>query len=521
MREPNLLAKQFARELGIVRAARDRDHAKAEAAENLHVSTTGAGLTLLYENLRNASENAEENLLLQRAIKRFFKRVYLTPDINNLKDIGSELVTELTLAGYLKNDSVSIDTVNQISQIAIDYTKLRNKLISRFPGNTVERWTTEPMSAAIESKLLDHRLSLAFADFAYSYFLSAIDVNSFFGGKRPNSYEATLFVAVCSALLKSDPSAIRLSLLTRYQISLAKAPDFAKFNMQIDQVFNSSALKRLVHLIDRHGAAFRIILRAMNSNDKLDQHLLSEKSFLGPYDAAISESYTTISRNINRGIVRSVIFLVITKFIIGIAAEVPYDLMIHGKVIWLALIVNLFTPPLYMIALRLTLSMPNPSNTRALHREAVRILYEPVPTKPFLGRRTGNKFGKGYNAIYSLLVIVVFAGVAYALVRFARFEWVHLIIFFVFISTASFLGFRLSRSIREIEVGEEAQTGVTTVRDFFYMPFVAVGRRISETYAQINIVSRMLDMLVELPLKTILGFLRKWGSFLSAKKDSF
>ena len=174
-----------------------------------------------------------------------------------------------------------------------------------------------------------------------------------------------------------------------------------------------------------------------------------------------------------------------------------------------------------MIALRMTLVMPSATNTRALTREATRILYEPIPTKPFLGRRTGRKFGAGYNIVYALLIMAVFGGVGYLLVKFAHFEWVHLIIFFVFISTASFLGFRLSRSIREIEVGEEAQTSVTMLRDFFYMPFVAVGRRISETYAQFNIISRFLDMFVELPLKTILGFVRRWGSFLNAKKDSF
>ena len=521
MREPNLLAKQFAHELGIVRASQAQDAAIAESAEKLHVSTTGAGLTLLYESLRNASENAEENLLLQRAVRRFFKRIYLTPDNRDLKDVGTELVTELTLAGYIENDSVPITTVNEISGIAAVYTNLRKNLYGRFPNDTIDRWVIDPMSAAIESKLRDHRQNLAFADFAYSFFLNAIDVNGMFGPNKPTSYEAILFVAVCSTLLKSDPATTRLSLIRRYQISLDKAPDFAKFNMQIDQVFDNPALTKLSHLIDRHGAPFRIILRAMNSSEKFDQHLLSEKAFLGPFDAAISESYATISKNINRGIVRSVIFLIITKFIIGIAAEVPYDLMVHGKIIWIALIVNLITPPLYMIALRMTLVMPSATNTRALTREATRILYEPIPTKPFLGRRTVRKFGAGYNIVYALLIMAVFGGVGYLLVKFAHFEWVHLIIFFVFISTASFLGFRLSRSIREIEVGEEAQTSVTMLRDFFYMPFVAVGRRISETYAQFNIISRFLDMFVELPLKTILGFVRRWGSFLNAKKDSF
>jgi len=115
--------------------------------------------------------------------------------------------------------------------------------------------------------------------------------------------------------------------------------------------------------------------------------------------------------------------------------------------------------------------------------------------------------------------LVVFGGISWLLVRYANFEWIHLVIFFTFISTASFLGFRLSRQIREIEVGDEAQNSVTMLRDFVYMPFVAVGRRISEGYSKLNIVSRFLDMFVELPLKTILGFVRRWGSFLSAKKD--
>ena len=515
------MAERFSEELRAVQNARALDHASREQSEKLHVSTTGAGLTLLYENLRNASENAAENLQLQRAIRRYFKRTYLTPDNINLENTGEDLVADLTLAGYIKNDSVPIETVNEISQIALECSNARKKLLQKFPISIADSWTIEPMSAAIESKLRDHRLYSVFADFAYNYFLSAIDIDSMFAGEKPVSYEATLFVAICTTLLKSDPATIRLSLLTRYQVSSAKIVEFAKFNTQIDHIFASDALDRLNHLINRHGAPFRIILRAMNSDEKFAEHLLSEKSFLGPFDSAISESYTTASQNVNRGITRSVIFLVITKFIIGIALEVPYDLVVHGQIAWLALSVNLLLPPLYMIALRLTLLMPGPNNTRALNREATRILFEPIPSKPFLGKRRSKQFGMGYNIAYALAVFAVFTGVGYLLIHYAQFEWIHLAIFFFFISTASFLGFRLSRSIREIEVGDEVQTSVTIVRDLLYMPFVAVGRRISETYAQFNIVSRFLDMFVELPLKTILGFLRRWSSFVSAKKDNF
>ena len=68
-------------------------------------------------------------------------------------------------------------------------------------------------------------------------------------------------------------------------------------------------------------------------------------------------------------------------------------------------------------------------------------------------------------------------------------------------------------------MGDEAQTTASILRDFIYMPFVAVGQKISETYSKLNIVSRAMDMFIELPLKTIIGFLRRWGNFMSTKRD--
>ena len=91
--------------------------------------------------------------------------------------------------------------------------------------------------------------------------------------------------------------------------------------------------------------------------------------------------------------------------------------------------------------------------------------------------------------------------------------------FFIFLSAASFLGFRLSRMIREIESIETHQNGVTLLRDFLYMPFVVVGRYLSDKYARVNVIALMLDMLIELPLKTILRLVRQWSAFISAKKD--
>ena len=99
------------------------------------------------------------------------------------------------------------------------------------------------------------------------------------------------------------------------------------------------------------------------------------------------------------------------------------------------------------------------------------------------------------------------------------FSLVHIGIFLVFISAASFLGFRLSRLVRELEVVRSASNGPTFIRDLVYLPFVVVGRWMSEKYAKVNIVALILDMLIELPLKTVLRLVRQWGAFIDDRKD--
>ncbi|HSW92187.1 MAG TPA: hypothetical protein VLG09_06090, partial [Candidatus Saccharimonadales bacterium] len=133
-------------------------------------------------------------------------------------------------------------------------------------------------------------------------------------------------------------------------------------------------------------------------------------------------------------------------------------------------------------------------------------------------RSVKNSFGAAYNTVYALFFIIVFGGVGFGLWKLG-FSIVHLAIFFIFLSTASFLGFRLSRMVRDLEVVDADQNSVTTVRDFLYMPFVIVGRWISDKYASVNIVAMILDMLIELPLKTVLRLVRQWGAFITSKKD--
>lgn len=161
--------------------------------------------------------------------------------------------------------------------------------------------------------------------------------------------------------------------------------------------------------------------------------------------------------------------------------------------------------------------IPGAANTTAMVDLMGRFLYGSTEA-PVASRRSSRSFGTVYNLVYGMFFLLVFGGVAWFLATL-EFSFVHLLIFFVFLSTASFLGFRLSTMIRELEVVDTDQGGVTVARDFLYMPFVVVGRWISEKYSRVNVVATFLDMVIELPLKTVLRLVRQWSAFISSKKD--
>jgi hypothetical protein len=490
-----------------------------KSSEKVHIVGAGRTVTAAYEQLRNAAEYTEEHLLLQRAIRRFYRRLFLTRDDERIAKCGEELAVELTLAGYVENDSLPIGTIEQIGTEAARYFRAYMYVLEHDNSTNAEEWVTAPLAVQTESLLTNHAGRSAFAQFAYRYFSESIDATSLFGSSIPDSYDTSIFIAVHRMLLKSDNATIRHALLERYQAQPENSEQFMVLNKQLDALLAPEASEKVGRIVNRRGAPLRVLWRMVDDTPDLAELMTHREKFLAAYEAQINTEYQQMNDKINRGIVKSVIFLIITKFLIGLAIEVPYDYVAHGGILWTVLIINLFFPPVYMILLRLTLVLPGQVNTVALTDRMDAILYAERPVLTLTATDTSKgPYSKVFNILYACLFILVFGGVGWGL-WLLGFSFVHLFIFFIFLSTASFLGFRLSRLIREIETVDAEQNGVSLIRDFLYLPFVVVGRWISENYAKVNIVTLILDMAIELPLKTVIRLVQQWGKFISSKKD--
>lgn len=495
------------------------DAKRSNRTEKVNVVGAGGALTAAYEQLRNAAENAEEHLLLQNAVRRFYKRLFVTRDEAQIRTSGNELAVELTFAGYIPNNSLTRKQIDDISLLATQHYKVYEGLLRdrTVAIDAATKWLLDTLSVRVASTVDDRERTRVFVEVAYAYFDTTIpdqlEATKF---KGTPEYQAPLLAVIHKALLKSDVATIRTALLEQYGITVEHPELYVTYNQRIDTMLKDPLTDTLFHMVDRQGPPLRVLKHMIDNRADFLELLPRREVLLEAYEQQVNKEYSSIMERVNRAIVRSVIFLIITKFIVGIAIEVPYDLWAYGQIHWQPLLINLLFPPLYMIALRLTLNVPGYANTTALVDHVDTMLYG---ERPQLHKRTSNRqYSPVFSVLYGIFGLAIFGGVMWVLLMLG-FSLVHIGMFFVFISAASFLGFRISRLIRELEVVRAASNGLTFVRDFVYLPFVVVGRWMSEQYSQVNVVALVLDMLIELPLKTVLRLIRQWGAFIDDRKD--
>ena len=210
----------------------------------------------------------------------------------------------------------------------------------------------------------------------------------------------------------------------------------------------------------------------------------------------------------------------ITKTLIGLAIEIPYDILVTGAVVVVPSVVNLFTPVVYLVILRLGFKLPGNTNAKAIRLYADDMLYGDQ-NQPNLYPAVRNKnYPVSFSIAYGFMFLIVFALVINLLIILG-FNLVNGLMFFVFLAAASFLGFRLSRIVRELELVTVRPGIITTLQELLFAPFTFLGKWISDKYQKVNIVALALDTFIELPLKTVLRLIRQWTGFLDHMKDQF
>jgi len=510
---------QLSIQIAAARAAQAKE--KDIAVQRINVAGVGREVSSAYEQLRNAAEYLQEHLLIQNAIRRFFVR-NLSFQNNTVisKPIAEELIIELIQAGYIENDTQPVEIIEKLGNIVQkhygNYWRLKD---SGIKASLAQKWTLDLLSVESEKLIIDDTIQSIYIRFAYQHYQSILKKNLFIADKSETAnYEASLYVAVYKSLLKSDIASVRFDMQRLYNISDVNIIEYLSFHQNIDSIFESELTEKLTRHINKFGAPLRILKNMVEENDDLSDLLTNSDRFHTAFSDQIQKEYKEANKKLNSGLIKSIIFLIITKSLIGVGVEVPYDMVTIGYILCTPLIINLLAPVVYMAVLRFGLKLPGTANTKAIKLYADNMLYGDQSQINLYPTSKKTKYPVGLKVAFIVMFLLVLGLVTNILMRL-QFNIVQGAIFFIFFATASFLGFRLSGFVRELELVTAKSGLIMTLRDFLYMPFILLGQWVSEKYKKVNIVALALDTIIELPLKTVLRLIRQWAEFINEKKD--
>lgn len=480
-----------------------------------------------YEKLRNAMDYREEEVILRAAIERILKRRIILG--GNGKKSAEPLVRELVWARYFADESLSEAVVEKIEKKVDLYLRFRNAVVEKkiLKQEQANEWMYHLMSSDIEYMLNPQTERELVCHFMYQIMRGNVEITDDTAQNR----DVQVFIAVRKAFSKDDLAFLRFHLFAQFfgngGLSEASFADvIEKFPIcykEIQDQLSYPRKDRIYSYIKSKTGAFLILDDALDIYKGGFKQLYAKKEEFGKAIFDICEArYSRISGKVRRAIIRSVIFILLTKVFFAFGIEGTFESLFYGSVSWKSILLNTGIPPLLMVIAAFFLRAPKHDNSERILRYIKGVLSDtdakignPLIIKKIPDRRP--LMHGIFTVLWLLTYLLSFGAVIYLLTRL-QFNPISQGVFVFFLAIVSFLTYRIGLMSREYTV-EGRQGALMPVFDFFYMPIVRVGRHLTEGIAQINILLFIFDFIIETPFKGIFGFFEQWFFFLRAKRE--
>ena len=504
----------------------EREEIKNQTKTGINVNRFVSEIATWYEKFRNAMDYREEEVVRRAAIERILKRRLLFG--GNGEKIASPLMRELLWARYFPDASISDEEIKKVSDVIDLYLALREQLLTRQQEIkiNVDTLIYQLLSSHLEIMLNKSKDIELISNYIFHLLRERIVVKD----DSEETRDIQVFISVRRAFAKDDIAFLRFHLFEQYFGKLTKenihtiASNFVKGYRELDRQINYPLKERIVSYVKKELPPFLIfaeILRKQRGN--IRALIDNPTEFQNTIFATAQTRYKSISSRVRTAIVRSVIFILLSKFIFAFSVEATYDNIVIGHIAWNSLVINIVAPPLLMVIASLFIRTPDNSNTKRIYDKIMSILFidKPELDRPLLLSLVPEKKHPVLNFIFSLLwwggFLVSFGLIIYILNKL-QFSPASQGVFVFFIAIISFLTYRISQTAHSYTISVK-QGILSPVMDFFFMPIIRVGRRFTEGLSQINIFIYVFDYLIETPFKEIFGFLEQWFFFLQTKRE--
>lgn len=475
-----------------------------------------------YEKLRNAMEYREDEVMLRATIERILHRRLLLG--GTAKSTAEPLIRELIWARYMPDNSVPESSIRKVEDTIELYLQLRLRVLDKHKVKVSEmnEWIYHLMSSSLEHILKPNSEKQTIAHFMYQVMrddVTIIDDNE-------QTRDAQVYIAVRRAFARDDLAFLRYHLFELYFGSLTienldrVVEDFPEGLKEITGQLAYPRKERIMTYVKKRAAVFFIL------EDILHSHKTGLKEFLGDEDkvkeavfAACSKRYKSISTKVRTAIIRSFVFILTTKVIFAFAVEGTYEQLFYGAIQWTSIILNTSIPPLLMIVVSIFIRTPKEDNTRRIFDYIKVVLYEESPRlgNQLIVKKQEDKPNIIFTFFWLCAFLISFGAIISVLSRL-HFNIVSQGIFVFFITIVSFLAYRISMTAHLYSVGDK-QALLTPFSDFLFLPIIRVGRRLTLSISQVNILLFAFDFLIETPFKVFFAFVEQWFKFLREKSE--
>jgi hypothetical protein len=508
---------------------------KDQDAPAIKVSEVLGGLARIYERVRTTVDYKGEHVIRRNAIERILKRlIWEQNSIRNRIDeakIARSLVKELIWARYIPNNSVPKSKIALLEKVLRKYTYFLSNLdnVSGLRPANIRNWMWGIASSEIED-LLDPSYRELYVELMKDWFLSFYEWTDI--EIDPKDKESQIYLSIHRAFTKSDEPIMRYHLLLKQFPQWADPTprdlnelvlNFPQVYEKIENALNYDGRFNLFRRIKGLSASFEIFKEIANQEKlHLRELLQNPEAFNQKVREICVFKYNQIGKRVNTGITRSIIYIFVTKVILAMLLEIPYEIFRFGEIRYLPLSINILLPPIMMFAIGMSIKIPGAKNTENIVAKLNTVAYNtPAKTKQVFtvsnaerDKRLSNIFG----FIYIVLFVLVFGGLTY-LMTLLDFSILGMGIFFMFLSLVMLFAYRIRFNASQLRIEPDRENFINHIFNYLTLPFLNLGFYLSKGLSKINFLSILLDFLIEAPLKSVIEIFEEWTSFMKEKRE--
>jgi hypothetical protein len=506
-----------------------------EWGPKVSVGDTLSSVAQVYERLRYAVDYKKEHLLRRNAIERMLKRQLRGAGERDSQEIAENLIKELIWAKYLRNDYLPVSKVVEVAGIIAKYMKFLDFVLTRYStrgeGASLRDWFIGVLSCEIEESL-DATLSSidALSQATLSWFNKRFVWKG--DGLDETQKDIQLTIAVYRGLFRTDDARTSYHLLKHLypQWQDITSENLDGLTEKIFELFqailaalNSPIQTRLYRFVQRQIAAFQILKEVVEQDVKGAPKVFANPEAMeeAVYDVC-EEKYSEISDRVTRGIVRSIIYIFITKIFFAIVIEVPYEYYFLGGISILPLLTTILIPILFVFLVAFTIKRPDEANTERVLEKIFDFVYvSSRKEQTSFSLTSANRGGIMYKAFaiaYGMLFFLTFGLISYLLKQIG-FNMVGGVIFFIFSSLVLLFAYRVKFTASELNVTGEKQNLFGHLMSNISLPLLDLGVWLADKFSKFNFLIVFLDILIEAPLKNVIGVADEWTSFVKERRE--